>query len=124
MTNNPKPEAGGATRRDFLKTTGVAAGAALAASLFPSGVHAAGSDAIKIGLVGCGGRGTGAADNALHSAPNVHVVALADVFEDRQDGCRNYLTTHSARRTRSRNWATRWTCPKSAASSGWTPTRS
>ncbi len=96
MTNTPKSEAGGATRRDFLKTTGVAAGAALATSLFPSGVHAAGSDAIKIGLVGCGGRGTGASDNALHSAPNVHVVALADVFEDRQDGCRNYLTTHSA----------------------------
>ena len=96
MTNTPKSEAGGATRRDFLKTTGVAAGAALATSLFPSGVHAAGSDAIKIGLVGCGGRGTGASDNALHSAPNVHVVALADVFEDRQDGCRNYLTTHRA----------------------------
>jgi len=96
MTNTPKPEVGGATRRDFLKVTGAAAGAALATSLFPSGVHAAGSDAIKVGLVGCGGRGTGASDNVLHSAPNVHIVALADAFEDRLDGCRNYLTSKSA----------------------------
>ena len=111
MTNTPKPEAG-ATRRDFLKATGVAAGAALATSLFPSGVHAAGSDAIKIGLVGCGGRGTGASDNALHSAPNVHVVALADVFQDRQDGCRDYLTTHSAQEDKVKELGNKVDLPK------------
>ena len=48
-----------------------------------AGVHAAGSDDIKVGLIGCGGRGTGAADNVLHSAPNVTIVALGDAFEDR-----------------------------------------
>jgi len=53
----------GATRRDFLKTTGaVAAASALSGVAVPS-VHAAGSDVINIGLVGCGGRGTGAAAN-------------------------------------------------------------
>ena len=55
------------TRRDFLKTTAVAAaGSALALA---GGVHAAGSDTIKVGLIGCGGRGTGAAHNVLSSAP-------------------------------------------------------
>jgi predicted dehydrogenase len=79
------------TRREFL-TTAAATGTALAAGLswVPS-VHAAGSDTIKIGLVGCGGRGTGAADNALHSAPNVEVIALADVFKDRLEGTRKHL---------------------------------
>ena len=96
MTNPLKPEAGGPTRRGFLQTTGAAAGAALATTLFPSGVHAAGSDAIRVGLVGCGGRGTGAADNVLHSAPNVTIVALADAFEDRQKGCLDFLTNKAA----------------------------
>ena len=56
------------TRREFLKSSAVATGAlALGAN-----VHAAGSDMIKVGLVGCGGRGTGAADNVLHSAKGIH----------------------------------------------------
>jgi predicted dehydrogenase len=90
MTNSPNPE-GGHSRRDFLKATGAAAGAAAAASLFPSGVFAAGSDPIRVGLIGCGGRGSGAADNVMHSAPNVSIIALADAFEDRLDGCRGGL---------------------------------
>ena len=61
----------GALRRDFLKTTTVAASAAAAASLFPSGVRAAGSDAIRVGLIGCGGRGTGASDNVLQPPPTL-----------------------------------------------------
>jgi predicted dehydrogenase len=79
------------TRREFL-TTAAATGTALAAGLswVPS-VHAAGSDTIKVGLVGCGGRGTGAADNVLHSAPNVQIIALADVFQDRLQGTRKHL---------------------------------
>src|SRR5436305_14272964 len=78
-------------RRDFL-TTAAATGTALAAGLswVPS-VHAAGSDTIKVGLVGCGGRGSGAAHNVLVSAPNVQIVALADVFQDRLDSCRKKL---------------------------------
>jgi myo-inositol 2-dehydrogenase/D-chiro-inositol 1-dehydrogenase len=82
----------GGNRRDFLTRTTVAAGAVLAGHLgLAPQVHAAGSDAIKVGLIGCGGRGTGAADNVLHAASNVHIVALADAFEDRLNGCRNRL---------------------------------
>jgi predicted dehydrogenase len=65
------------TRRDFLKASAAAAaGVALAAN-----VHAAGNDTIKVGLIGCGGRGTGAAHNVLDSAPNVKIVGLGDVFD-------------------------------------------
>ena len=79
------------TRREFLKTTAVA-GTALAANWSLVGnVHAAGSDLIKVGLIGCGGRGKGAADNVLHSAPNVKIHALGDVFKDRLDDARNTL---------------------------------
>jgi predicted dehydrogenase len=66
------------TRRDFLKTTALAG--TLAA--IPS-VHAAGSDVLKVGLIGCGDRGTGAASQALAADPNVKLVAMADAFEDR-----------------------------------------
>jgi predicted dehydrogenase len=48
----------------------------------PKSAYASGSDVIKVGLVGCGGRGTGAAAQALTAAPNIHLVAMADVFED------------------------------------------
>src|SRR3954469_6938022 len=56
-----------ASRREFLKTsTGVAIGTAIAATMaIPRSVHAGVGETMKIGLVGCGGRGTGAAQNAL-----------------------------------------------------------
>jgi predicted dehydrogenase len=75
------------TRRDFIKTTGrIAAVSTLAGVALPH-VHAAGSDMIQIALVGCGGRGTGAADNALSSKHGpVKLVAMADVFDDRLKG--------------------------------------
>ncbi len=66
------------TRREFLRTS--AAVGTLAA--IPT-VHAAGDDVIRVGLVGCGGRGTGAATQALSADPNVKLVAMADAFEDR-----------------------------------------
>jgi predicted dehydrogenase len=68
-----------------------AAGAALATSLIPSNVHAAGSDIIKVGLIGCGGRGTGAGDNVLHASKNVQIYAIGDAFQDRLDSCRKHL---------------------------------
>ncbi len=59
-------------------------GAALAAGLsIARGAHAAGSDLVKIALIGCGGRGTGAAINALNTKANVKLVAMADAFPDR-----------------------------------------
>ncbi len=68
------------TRRNFLKTS--AAGAALAANFGAlANVHAAGSDAIKVGIIGCGGRGRGAASDVLQAAPNVQIVAIGDVFK-------------------------------------------
>src|SRR5208282_2847078 len=79
------------TRRDFLKTAAVAGTALTTGLALAPAVHAAGSDTIKVGLIGCGGRGTGAADNVMHSAPNVKIVAIGDVFKFRADGCRKHL---------------------------------
>src|SRR5205085_10940499 len=65
-------------------STVLAAGGALHA-------HAAGDDQIKVGVVGCGGRGSQAAENALSAAQGVKVVALADVFKRKVDSLRNGL---------------------------------
>lgn len=80
------------TRREFLVNTGkLAAVSALAGVAIPH-VHAAENNTIQIALVGCGGRGTGAAENAL-SAKNgpSKLVAMADVFENRLAGSFNGL---------------------------------
>lgn len=73
-----------ASRREFLKTSGrIAAATALAGAVVPH-VHAAGGDAIRLALIGCGGRGTGAVVNALSvkQCP-IKLVAMADVFPER-----------------------------------------
>ncbi len=83
-----------ASRRDFLKnsTTAVAAGS-LAATLGSNRtVHASGSDILKVGLIGCGGRGSGAAVNAMRAEDNLQLTALADAFPDRLDHCKKILT--------------------------------
>ena len=71
------------SRRQFLHTSAVVGGTALA---FHRSAHAAGSDILKVGLVGCGGRGAGAASNAINADPGVRLVALADAFDDRMEG--------------------------------------
>ena len=73
------------SRRQFLKTSSAAAlGGVLAANLgAPQRAFAANSDTLKIGLIGCGGRGTGAASQALHADPNVVLTAVGDVFSER-----------------------------------------
>ncbi|HLY75690.1 MAG TPA: Gfo/Idh/MocA family oxidoreductase [Planctomycetota bacterium] len=69
------------SRRDFLRTT--AAATALSAAHIPD-VHAAGGDTVQVALVGCGGRGTGAAADALSSkGGDVRLVAMADVLQNR-----------------------------------------
>jgi predicted dehydrogenase len=68
----------GTSRRSFLKST--AAAAALGAT---ANVHAAGGDQLRVGLIGCGGRGTGAASQALRADTNVKLYAMADAFRDR-----------------------------------------
>ncbi len=81
-----------ATRRDFLRTTSTAVlGAAAGTLAVARGAHAAGSGTIKIGLIGCGGRGSGAAVNAMNAGEDVKLVAMADVFEQYVQGSRSRL---------------------------------
>lgn len=74
-------------RRSFLR----ASSAAAAGLAFLPNAHARGNDVIKVGLVGCGGRGTGAVDNICEAAGttyNIKIVAMGDVFEDHLRNCR------------------------------------
>ena len=81
MSLNPNERT---SRRDFMKTsTAVAVGTGLLGGLSLSPrAYASGDDTIRIGLVGCGGRGSGAAHQALSTKGNVKLVAMADAFEN------------------------------------------
>lgn len=83
------------SRRQFLATgTAAVAGAAVATTVSPGlaqGAYAGGSDLLKVGLIGCGGRGTGAASQALKADSGVELVAMADAFEDRLQSSRARL---------------------------------
>ncbi|MFA6545633.1 MAG: Gfo/Idh/MocA family oxidoreductase [Limisphaerales bacterium] len=83
------------SRRGFLKTSTAAGGALLASLDVARFAHAAGSDEVKIALVGCGGRGTGAAANSLDNAThgNMRLVAMADAFRERLDASCKTLET-------------------------------
>jgi len=85
------------SRREFLQATGLAASAAVGATVLgvaaAQRVHAAGSGIIKIGLVGCGGRGCGAAQDAFAAAENTKLVAMSDVFADRALKSRDALAS-------------------------------
>ena len=88
-----KPFSGNNSRRDFVKGTSLLAGGILAAPLLSRANFFSGSDdTIKIAVVGCGGRGTGAAMQALSSKQNVKIVAMADAFKDNLDNCHKSLT--------------------------------
>lgn len=73
-------------RRDFLARGTLLASATLGGLSPTRGVHAAGDETIQIALVGCGGRGCGAAANALSTTGPVKLVAVADIFENRLGG--------------------------------------
>src|SRR3954463_16470711 len=115
MTDSNKLVTTSVTRRNFLQTSAVAGAAAITALRAPY-VHAAGSDdfQVKIGLIGCGGRGTGALLNAIGAGTkvvypkhtyhtedvaedakvtnkNIQVIALADLFDNRMDDCHRNL---------------------------------
>jgi len=118
MRPNPRPShapAQKASRRRFLATGGkLAATTALAGAAVPH-VHAAEDNTIRLALVGCGGRGSGAVGNAM-SVPDsgpIKLYAMADVFEDR-------ITR--AHKALSKAFADRVDVPPSAASSASTPT--
>src|SRR5438128_10738142 len=71
------------TRRDFLKTATATGAAALLAS--GNYAFAQGSDKIRVGLIGCGGRGTGAAADALQADPGATLIAMGDVVQSSLD---------------------------------------
>src|SRR5688572_26050607 len=86
--DTPTSPAGVSRRTLLCNSTALAVGAAAASALnfgFPAGVYAQASGTIKVGLVGCGGRGSGAAVNALHGDPNAKLVALGDAFKDQAE---------------------------------------
>lgn len=90
--NTPSPTE--VNRRDFLKTSSAAVGGAVLGglSIERSALGALSpGDTIKVALVGCGGRGSGAADQALSTHGEVRLVAMADVFKERLDGSLNNL---------------------------------
>jgi len=74
-------------RRDFMKAS-AAVGAGVLASA-TSRIYAAGSDKIRLGLIGCGGRGRHDGSNCLKAATNVELVAMGDMFKDRLDSARS-----------------------------------
>jgi len=79
------------TRRDFVKTSSILAGAA-ALSPFALGSPIRPRTArLRVGVIGCGGRGTGAASDILSASPDTEIVALADVMQERVDSCRRNL---------------------------------
>ncbi|HCZ36035.1 MAG TPA: dehydrogenase [Cytophagales bacterium] len=82
------------SRREFVKKTSLIAGSLASLPFLTNAQHVNTSvdDAIKIALIGCGGRGTGAAMQALLTTQNVKLVAMADAFRDRIDQCFNALS--------------------------------
>jgi predicted dehydrogenase len=79
-----QPDSGRPSRREFVKTTSAAAAAGTILSLGVPKVHAAEDNTIRVALVGCGGRGTGAADQALATTSGpIKLVAMADVFDSK-----------------------------------------
>src|SRR5688572_28995167 len=83
------------TRRHFL-TRGTHALAATAFVSAATHAHAQGSGRIKMALVGCGGRGTGAASQALNAGSEIELVAIADLWEDKAKTARKLLSDRHA----------------------------
>lgn len=81
-------------RREFVKQGGLLSTGIIAAPMMSQANYFSGADdVIKIALIGCGGRGTGAALQALQSKQNVKLVAMADAFRDRLDSCYKNITS-------------------------------
>jgi predicted dehydrogenase len=81
-TTSPVPDRP-VTRRDFVAVAGLVTAAGIVMPRAALGAFSRGADTLRVGLVGCGGRGTGAAAQALHADPGTVLVAMGDVFDDR-----------------------------------------
>ncbi|MCC9608718.1 Gfo/Idh/MocA family oxidoreductase [Blastopirellula sp. JC732] len=92
-------DASTSSRRNFIKTSSslLIAGGAMAGSLpLARAAHVFGSDVIKLGLVGCGGRGTGAATQAMNTEGPTKLIAMGDAFGDRLQSCLRGVTSRHA----------------------------
>ncbi len=93
MSKSKQKEKTASSRREFMKKSAAALVGGTVVSrlgLVPA-VHGAGSELIRVGLIGCGGRGTGAAEDVVNAAPNVKLVAMGDAFKDRLETSRETL---------------------------------
>jgi predicted dehydrogenase len=87
------------TRRDFVKTSAAVVGGVGAGTLVaPTLAHAGTTGSIRVGLIGCGGRGTGAALQAMNADEGVVLTAMGDAFEDRVASSLQRLETHESER--------------------------
>jgi len=83
--------AGVASRRQFMQRSSVAVAGLSGGLSLARSAHAGADETIRVALIGCGGRGTGAAGQALSTKGPVQLVAVADAFRDRLNGCLNNL---------------------------------
>jgi myo-inositol 2-dehydrogenase/D-chiro-inositol 1-dehydrogenase len=97
LMKNNYPESEPITRRDFLRTSAVAASIAAVGTLDLSRTaYAAGTDTLKVGMIGCGGRNAGAAVEALTADPGARLVAMCDIFRDRIEAKRDEIKAQRA----------------------------
>ncbi len=87
------PSGGRTSRRQFLRTTAVASVGAVASLDVSRSAFAAGSDVLRVGMIGCGGRNSGAAAQALTADPGARLVAMCDIFMDRVKTKREEIKT-------------------------------
>ena len=81
------------SRRDFLKhSSAIAAGSSIVASFADPAVHAQGSETVNVALIGCGGRGSGAALNAMKADPSNRLTVMCDLFPDRLNQAKQGLS--------------------------------
>lgn len=90
MSSREHDQGTGISRRNFIATSSLGAALPLAASALAHG-KVRREDELRVGVIGCGGRGTGAAVNALQASEDVRIHAMGDIFADRLEGSRNQL---------------------------------
>lgn len=91
-TQKTPPASSSSTRREFLRTSATAVAAASVAGLDIARVaHAAGGDTLRVGMIGAGGRNTGAGAQALHADKGARLVAICDIFMERVRAAREHI---------------------------------